>query len=161
VGPRKPAQHAAATAARGCPGAAGQRGRQGADAQTGHGNAPGQPGLRELPQTDGPDRLRAENFDAIGGYRARYADADAPVDASGLLFDGSEFQTAEEFRREFMKHADRVVHTVTEKVLTYSLGRGLEYYDQPTVRAIVRASAEENYTWSSLIYRRATSHDDI
>jgi hypothetical protein len=118
-----------------------------------------------------PIGFALENFDAIGGYRARYADADAPVDASGLLFDGSEFQTAEEFRREFMKHADRVVHTVTEKVLTYSLGRGLEYYDQPTVRAIVRASAEENYTWSSLIlgviestpfqYRRATSHDDI
>jgi mono/diheme cytochrome c family protein len=118
-----------------------------------------------------PIGFALENFDAIGGYRTRYADADAPVDASGLLFDGSEFQTAGEFREVFMEHSDRVVHTVTEKVLTYSLGRGLEYYDQPTVRAIVRESADENYTWSSLIlgviestpfqYRRASSHDDI
>jgi mono/diheme cytochrome c family protein len=118
-----------------------------------------------------PIGFALENFDAIGGYRTRYADADAPVDASGLLFDGSEFQTAGEFREVFMEHSDRVVHTVTEKVLTYSLGRGLEYYDQPTVRAIVRDSADENYTWSSLIlgviestpfqYRRASSHDDI
>jgi len=68
-----------------------------------------------------------------------------------------------------MKHANRVVHTATEKVLTYGLGRGLEYYDQPTVREIVANGAAENYTWSSIIigvieskpfqYRRASSND--
>ena len=116
-----------------------------------------------------PIGIALENFDAIGAYRARYVEADADVDASGLLFDGSEYRTAEEFRVEFMKHANRVVHTATEKVLTYGLGRGLEYYDQPTVREIVANSAAENYAWSSIIigvieskpfqYRRATSND--
>ncbi len=70
-----------------------------------------------------------------------------------------------------MKHSGRVVHTATEKILTYALGRGLEFYDQPTVRQIVADAAEQNYTWSSVIlgviksapfqYRRATDHDDI
>jgi mono/diheme cytochrome c family protein len=116
-----------------------------------------------------PIGFALENFDAIGGYRTRYVEADADVDASGLLFDGTEYHTAEEFRVEFMKHADRVVHTATEKVLTYALGRGLEYYDQPTVRAIVTSSAAENYAWSSIIigviestpfqYRRASNDD--
>ena len=116
-----------------------------------------------------PIGFALENFDAIGGYRARYVEADADVDASGLLFDGNEFQTAQEFRELFMKYTDRVVHTATEKVLTYALGRGLEYYDQPTVREIVTRSSAENYSWSSIIigviestpfqYRRATSND--
>ena len=116
-----------------------------------------------------PIGFALENFNAIGAYRTRYVEADADVDASGLLFDGSEYRTAEEFRVEFMKHANRVVHTATEKVLTYALGRGLEYYYQPTVREIVANSAAENYTWFSIIigvieskpfqYRRATSND--
>ncbi|MFQ5982333.1 MAG: DUF1592 domain-containing protein [Woeseiaceae bacterium] len=116
-----------------------------------------------------PIGFALENFDAIGGYRTRYIEADADVDASGLLFDGSEFQTAQEFRDAFLKHSHRVVHTAVEKVLTYALGRGLQYYDQPTVRKIVKRSAAENYTWSSIIigviestpfqYRRASSDD--
>jgi len=116
-----------------------------------------------------PIGFALENFDAIGAYRLRYVEADADVDASGLLFDGSEYSTAEEFRVEFMKHENRVIHTAAEKVLTYGLGRGLEYYDQPTVREIVANSATENYTWSSIIigvveskpfqYRRASSND--
>ncbi len=116
-----------------------------------------------------PIGFALENFDAIGSFRTRYVEADADVDASGLLFDGSEFQTAQEFRDEFMKHTNRVVHTATEKVLTYALGRRLEYYDQPTVREIVTNSAAENYAWSSIIigvvesipfqYRRASSDD--
>ncbi len=116
-----------------------------------------------------PIGFALENFDAIGGYRTRYLEADADVDASGLLFDGSEYNTAEEFRDEFMKHSGRVVHTAVEKVLTYALGRGLEYYDQPTVREIVKSSAAENYSWSSIIigviestpfqYRRASNDD--
>ncbi len=116
-----------------------------------------------------PIGFALENFDAIGSYRTRYVEADADVDASGLLFDGNEFQTAQEFRELFMKYTDRVVHTATEKVLTYALGRGLEYYDQPTVREIVASSAAENYSWSSIIigviestpfqYRRASNDD--
>ncbi len=115
-----------------------------------------------------PIGFALENFDAIGGYRTRYAEADAVVDPSGLLFDGSEFLTAQEFREQFARHSNRVVHTAAEKILTYSLGRALQYYDQPTVRQIVADSADENYTWSSIIigviestpfqYRRASEN---
>jgi len=118
-----------------------------------------------------PIGLALEHFDAIGLYRDRYADANAEVDASGILFDGSEFRTTLDFQQEFMEHSERVVHTVTEKVLTYALGRRLEHYDLPVVRNIVREISPENYTWSSLIlevinstpfqYRRASSHVDI
>jgi len=112
-----------------------------------------------------------ENFDAIGAYRTRYTDANAEVDPSGILFDGNKFENTTEFRQNFLKHSERVSYTVTEKVLTYALGRGLEYYDQPAVREIVQKIAPENYSWSSLIlaiiesmpfqYRRIISHDDI
>ncbi len=118
-----------------------------------------------------PIGFALENFDAIGAYRTHYVEADAPVDVSGLLFDGSPYGSSGEFRQEFMKHAGRVVHTATEKVLTYALGRGLEYYDQPAVRQIVADSAASRYRWSSVIigviestpfqYRRVTDNDDI
>ena len=118
-----------------------------------------------------PIGFALENYDAIGGYRARYVEADAAVDASGLLFDGSEFDNGAEFRLEFLKHDERIVHTATEKMLTYALGRGLEYYDQPAVREIVRDAGAQNYAWSSLIigvinstpfqYRRSSAYDGI
>ena len=118
-----------------------------------------------------PIGFALENYDAIGAYRARYVEADAAVDASGLLFDGSNFETGAEFRSEFLKHDERIVHTATEKMLTYALGRGLEYYDQPAVRKIVRDSAAQNFAWSSIIigvinstpfqYRRTSAYDGI
>jgi len=118
-----------------------------------------------------PIGFALENFDAVGTYRARYDEADAEVDSSGILFDGSAFSTPDQFRVEFMQHSDRVAHTITEKVLTYALGRGIEYYDQPAVREIVETIASDGYTWSSLIlgiiqstpfqYRRVINHDDI
>jgi hypothetical protein len=118
-----------------------------------------------------PIGFALENFDAVGSYRTMYADANAEVDASGILFDGNEFKSTDQFRSYFLKHSERVVHTVTEKVLTYALGRGLEYYDQPTVRQIVRNIAADDYVWSSLILavikstpfqnRRVSSHDNL
>jgi hypothetical protein len=73
------------------------------------------------------------------------------VDSSGTLFDGSEFRDTKEFQEEFLEHSGRVVHTAAEKLMTYALGRALEYYDQPTIREIVRNTAADNHTWSSLI----------
>jgi len=118
-----------------------------------------------------PIGFALENFDAVGSYRTMYTDANAEVDASGILFDGNEFKSTDEFRGYFLKHSERVVHTVIEKVLTYALGRGLEYYDQPTVRQIVRKIASDDYVWSSLILevikstpfqnRRVSSHDNL
>jgi len=98
-----------------------------------------------------PIGFALENFDAVGAYRTRYEDADSEVDSSGILFDGSEFTNTSGFRSEFQEHSDRVVHTVAEKLFIYALGRGLEYYDQPVIRDIVRKIEADNYTWSSLI----------
>jgi hypothetical protein len=98
-----------------------------------------------------PIGFALENFDAIGAYRSRYVEADAEVDPSGILFDGSPFQTTSEFEREFLKHSERIVHTVTEKLFTYALGRGVEYYDQPVIRKIVQDIAADDYKWSALI----------
>ena len=104
-----------------------------------------------------PIGFALENFDAVGSYRTRYAEADSDVDSSGILFDGAQFTNTGGFRAEFQKHSDRVVHTVAEKLFIYALGRGLEYYDQPVIRDIVRKISADNYTWSSLIVAIAES----
>jgi hypothetical protein len=98
-----------------------------------------------------PIGFALENFNAIGAYRTRYEEAGSDVDPAGILFDGREFNTSGQFRTRLLAHTDRMVHTVTEKVMTYALGRGLEYYDQPEIRDIVRKIASENNTWSALI----------
>ena len=90
-----------------------------------------------------------ENFDAVGKWRAN--DANAPVDASGVLVDGTTFNGPAELRKTLLDRQDQVVHTVAEKLLTYALGRGLEQYDAPVVRRITHDSAAANYRWSSLI----------
>jgi hypothetical protein len=98
-----------------------------------------------------PIGLALENFDAIGAYRERYIEADAEVDTSGTLFDNQEFKDTLEFQDSLLRHSDRFVETVTSKLLTYALGRSLEYYDQPEIRKIVKKAAENNYTWSSVL----------
>ncbi len=98
-----------------------------------------------------PIGFALENLDAIGSFRTRYEDANALVDSSGILFDGSEFLDTSEFQKELLEHSDWVTHTITKKLLTYALGRGLEYYDQPTVRDIVQNAAPAQHSWSSLI----------
>ena len=98
-----------------------------------------------------PIGLALETFDAIGKFRTRYDDANAEVDASGLLFDGSKFNDTLEFRKEFLKYSDRFVNTVTTKLYTYAMSRSVQYYDKPVIRDIVQKTAAENHTWSSLI----------
>jgi mono/diheme cytochrome c family protein len=91
-----------------------------------------------------------ENFDAIGRWRS-VDESGKPVDASGVLPDGTRFDGPAEFRRVLLAHADEFVTTVTEKLLTYALGRGLESYDMPAVRAILRQAKPDEDRWSSLI----------
>jgi hypothetical protein len=91
-----------------------------------------------------------ENFDAIGEWR----DTDAsglPIDASGVLPDGSTFKGPAELRKILMNHADDFMTTFTEKLLTYALGRGLGYSDAPAVRQIKRDAQGANYRFASLI----------
>jgi len=96
-----------------------------------------------------PIGFSLENFSAIGQWRTE--DSGMPLDASGALYDGTRFQGPVELRKLLLERQELVVHTVTEKLLTYALGRGLESYDQPAVRTILRESAPRNYRWSSLI----------
>jgi hypothetical protein len=97
-----------------------------------------------------------ENFDGVGQWRD--ADGGAPVDASGKLPDGTKFNGPEEFRAALMSDAkEAYVTTLTEKLLTYALGRGTEYFDMPAVRQILREAAPQEYRWSKLITGIVTS----
>ena len=90
-----------------------------------------------------------ENFDGIGRWRA--TDANVPIDASGVLPNGSIFDGPAEFREALLSHQMAFITTLTEKLLTYALGRGVEYYDMPAIRQILRKAAVEDYSWSSLV----------
>ena len=90
-----------------------------------------------------------ENFNAIGKWRT--TDGGAPIDPTGAFPDGTKFSNPAEFHQALLSRRDEFVRNVTEKLLTYALGRGVEYYDMPAVRTIVRDAAVHDYRWSSLI----------
>jgi hypothetical protein len=90
-----------------------------------------------------------ENFDAIGRWRTE--SAGRPVDASAVFADGTPLDGVGGVRSFVLKHQENYVHTFVEKLLTYALGRRVDYRDQPAVRKIVREAAAANYTWSSII----------
>ena len=90
-----------------------------------------------------------ENFDGIGKWRT--AEAGTPIDPSGVLPDGTSVEGPAALRRILLTKREQFVTTITEKLLTYALGRGLEYYDAPAVRKIMREAAPSDYQWSSLI----------
>jgi len=96
-----------------------------------------------------PLGLSLENFDAIGQWRT--TDTGHAIDASGVLLDGTKVEGPRELRQALVAQKTQFVTTVTDKLLTYALGRGLEYYDAPTVRAIDRNAAANDYRWSSVI----------
>jgi hypothetical protein len=90
-----------------------------------------------------------ENFDALGQWRT--TDGDAPINATGVLLDGTKVDGPAALRRALVAQKEQFVKTVTGKLLTYALGREMEYYDAPAIRGIVRAAAPDNYRWSSTI----------
>jgi len=92
-----------------------------------------------------------ENFDAIGKWRSVSGADDTPVDAAGVLPDGTTFQGPTELRKILLGRRELFVRNVTEKLLTYALGRGTEYYDAPAIREISRGAARNDYRWSSII----------
>ena len=97
-----------------------------------------------------------ENFDAVGRWRAADA-AGAPIDPSGVLPDGTAFAGFADLRDILRERREEFVTTVVEKLLTYALGRGVEHYDRPAIRAIVREAAPHDYRWSALILGVARS----
>ena len=137
VGPRKPPRHAAAAAAAERAGAEGQHGVGDALGPRAAGRAPRQRRLRGLPQADGPGGLRAENFDAVGRWRTieegrpdRRVRRPARRQPVRRAWPGS--------KQALLRRPELFVGTLTEKLLTFALGRGVEHYDAPAVRKIVR-----------------------
>jgi cytochrome c5 len=96
-----------------------------------------------------------ENFDATGRWRA--SDGGKPIDSSGVTPDGTPLQGPADLRKFLLAHPEQFVTTATTKLLTYALGRGVEYYDAPAVRRILRDAAPGNYRWSSIILGIAQS----
>ena len=97
-----------------------------------------------------------ENFDAIGEWREIYASG-LPIDASAALPDGTTFDGPTQLRQLLLSYSDDFLMTVIDRLLTYSLGRGLEATDMPAVRQIKREAARENYRFASLIQGIVTS----
>ena len=97
-----------------------------------------------------PAGFALENFDAIGRWRL-YDDSYNRIDASGALPDGSAFKDVSGLRAALTAHPERFVNTLAEKLLTYALGRGLEYYDMPAVRTIVQDARSSQYRFSSIV----------
>ena len=96
-----------------------------------------------------PIGFALENFDAVGKWRE--AEGGAEIDTSGRLPDGTTFSGLPELRGVLLARQDEFVTTVTEKLLTYALGRGIEYYDRPAIRAIAREAEADDYRWSALV----------
>ena len=96
-----------------------------------------------------PMGLALENFDAVGAWRTE--DEGLPIDATGVLVDGTKVDGVASLRDMLVRYQDQFVRVVAEKLLTYALGRGVEYQDMPLVRSIVRNSAGSKYRFSSIV----------
>ncbi|MDZ4802898.1 MAG: DUF1592 domain-containing protein [Bryobacteraceae bacterium] len=96
-----------------------------------------------------PPGFALENYDAVGRYRR--SEDGVRIDASGALPDGAGFDGVEGLQKGLLARPEVFAGTFTEKLLTYALGRGVEYYDAPAVRKIVRSSGEKDYRFSEFI----------
>ena len=100
-----------------------------------------------------------ESFDAVGQQRTVDRFAGVAIDATGELPDGQVLKGPDDLRKALMQRPDQFVQTLTEKLMTYALGRTLEYKDMPAVRSIVRSAAADNYRFDSLVLKIVTSPD--
>ena len=96
-----------------------------------------------------PIGFALENFDAVGAWRAR--EAGVPIDASGQLTDGTKVDGVVTLRRALLSRPEVFVGTMTEKLMMYAVGRGLDHHDMPAVRAIVRDAGRHNNQFSSIV----------
>jgi Protein of unknown function (DUF1592)/Protein of unknown function (DUF1588)/Protein of unknown function (DUF1587)/Protein of unknown function (DUF1585)/Protein of unknown function (DUF1595)/Cytochrome C oxidase, cbb3-type, subunit III len=99
-----------------------------------------------------PIGFALENFNAVGQWRTTEGGANTLIDNSGKLPDGTVFRGPSELRKILASKPDQLANTVTENLLTYALGRGVEYFDEPAVRKILREAAPGAYRWSGLIF---------
>ena len=115
-----------------------------------------------------PTGFALENFDAVGRWRV-VDESFNTIDASGVLPDGTAFEGVTDMIAALVRRPERFVTTVTEKLLTYALGRGVEHYDMPAVRRIVGEAAEDEFRFQTIVvnivnsypfrYRRAADTD--
>jgi hypothetical protein len=103
-----------------------------------------------------PIGLSMENFDAIGRWRVKGEDG-GPIDSAGGLPNGDTFESVTGLKQALLARSDRFVSAVTEKLLTFALGRGIEPYDRPAVRAIVRNSRTDDYRFETVVLNIVTS----
>jgi hypothetical protein len=96
-----------------------------------------------------PIGFAMENFDAVGRWRDR--DGDSPIDASGVFPGGEKFDGVAGLKTALLSHPEEFVSTVSEKLLMYAIGRNVQYFDEPAVRAIMKEGARGNYTFASLV----------
>jgi hypothetical protein len=90
-----------------------------------------------------------ENFDMVGTWRQ--VDGKTPIDSSGQLVDGTKLTGVADLRNAMLSRREMFVSTATQKLLTYAIGRTVQYYDMPAVRSIVRKAAQNDYKFSSLV----------
>jgi len=96
-----------------------------------------------------PIGFAMENFDAVGRWRER--DGEQPIDATGTFPEGTKFDGIPGLKKELLRQPEQFVGTVAERLLMYAVGRNLQYYDAPTVRAAMREAAPADYTLASLV----------
>ena len=96
-----------------------------------------------------PIGFAMENFDAVGRWRER--DGQQPIDATGVFPEGTKFEGIPGLKTELLRQPEQFVGTVAERLLMYAIGRNLQYYDAPTVRAVMRDAEPANYTLASLV----------
>ena len=96
-----------------------------------------------------PVGFSLENYDAVGRWRT--VEDGKAIDVSGSLPDGSKFDGAAGLQKALLSRPENFATTLTEKLLTYGLGRGVEYYDAPSVRKIVREARNQDFRFSSFV----------
>ena len=99
-----------------------------------------------------PIGFALENFDADGKWRTKQGgEGGAPIDASAQLYDGQQVTGPAGLRQALLRYSPQFVRMFTEKMMTYALGRGVEYYDMPAIRAIVRDVAKDENRSSAIV----------
>ena len=96
-----------------------------------------------------PIGFALEHFDAVGRWRD--SDAGQPIDAASKLLDGSTIDGLAGVQSMLLRQPELFVHAFTEKLMMYALGRNVQYYDAPAIRTIMRAAAEKNYAFSTIV----------
>jgi hypothetical protein len=96
-----------------------------------------------------PIGLSLENFDAVGRWRT--SDGGAAIDPTDVLYNGERVDGPVALRQVILRHPEQFARTLTENLMIYALGRGVEFYDMPIVRSILKDAARTNYRFSSIV----------